>query len=912
MNCPKCGFENPPDLSYCGKCGTQIQLSKDIPITKTIETPKEELTTGSNFGDRYQIIEELGKGGMGKVYRVLDKKLNEEAALKLIKPDISSDKKIIERFKTELKLARKIGHPNVGRMYELLEHEGTHYITMEYVAGQDLKGLIRQSGQLAIGTSLSVVKQVCEGLAEAHRLGVVHRDLKPSNIMIDKEGSARIMDFGIARSLKAKGITRAGVMIGTPEYMSPEQIEAKETDQRSDIYSLGVILYEMLTGRLPFEGDTPLSIAVQHRSDTPKDPRAINAQIPEDLGLAIFKCLEKDKGDRYQTVKELQSVLDKIEQGIPTAERVAPKSTPITSKEITVKFTLKKLYIPAAVILILALIAFMVFRKPGLTIDPKRVAVAAFENQTGDENLESIGKVAAHWILQGISQFNLVEVVPFMAVTDFSHVQDKEKENLQGMDRIRELARETGAGIVVSGVFYLVDDVIRFQVSMTDARKGKLIHALDPVSGPLEEKMEVIENLRNKVMGSLAFYVDPHFGEGNVSFSKQPLYEAYCEYTMGLELFGKDYDQSIKHFERAAELDPNYMASKLYVAVAYGNQGRYEEADLILRQIKKNREQLSQIERHLLDWYAAWLEGRMDAALHSIRQAENLNPKSISINYIVVQLALGQNYPQETIKICAKIQPESYEWFFSTFWGRDWFVRLIDAHHRLGNYKQELKEINRAQKYYKNSIILLGKKARAFAAIGRTDEAKKVIESSLAITSPTSRQGEVMLAASLELRAHGNMEEAKELADQAVMWYRSLGSEEDATEDQRYNLATALYYAGDLDEALRLFNRLSTENPDNLEYIGILGAIAARRGDRKEALRISDELKNRDPLYLFGTHTYWRACIASLLGEAENAVRLLREAFSQGEWYSDDLYTNIAFEPLRNYKPFQDLIKPKG
>ena len=202
--CPKCQTKNPDTSSYCADCGTPLPQREDVVLTKTMETSTEELTTGSIFAGRYKIIEELGKGGMGKVYRVFDQKLNEEVALKLIKPDIAADKKTIERFKNELKLARKIGHKNVGRMYEFLEDKETYFITMEYISGQDLKGLIRQTGQLTVGKAISIARQICDGLEEAHKLGVVHRDLKPSNIMIDKEGDVRIMDFGIARSLKAK------------------------------------------------------------------------------------------------------------------------------------------------------------------------------------------------------------------------------------------------------------------------------------------------------------------------------------------------------------------------------------------------------------------------------------------------------------------------------------------------------------------------------------------------------------------------------------------------------------------------------------------------------------------------------------------------------------------------------------
>ncbi|MHC4681163.1 MAG: protein kinase domain-containing protein, partial [Planctomycetota bacterium] len=180
MRCPKCNSDNPDTKEFCGDCGAKLLPAKDIPAssTKSFETPRVELTTGSVFAGRYQIVEELGEGGMGKVYKVIDTQLNEEVALKLIKPEIASDKKTIKRFRNELKLSRKISHRNVGRMYELMEDKGALFITMEYVPGQDLKGLIRQSGRLAIGTTISIAKQVCEGLAEAHNLGVIHRDLK--------------------------------------------------------------------------------------------------------------------------------------------------------------------------------------------------------------------------------------------------------------------------------------------------------------------------------------------------------------------------------------------------------------------------------------------------------------------------------------------------------------------------------------------------------------------------------------------------------------------------------------------------------------------------------------------------------------------------------------------------------------
>jgi len=366
LKCPKCHSANPESATFCADCGTKLISSKGVEVTKTLETPKEELTRGTTLANRYEIIEELGKGGMGRVYRAEDTKLKQEVALKLIKPEIAKDKKTIERFRNELKIARMIAHKNVCRMFDLGEAEGAYFITMEYVRGEDLRNSIRRFDQLPIGKSISIAKQICEGLAEAHRLGVVHRDLKSSNIMIDEEGNARIMDFGIARSLETKGITGAGVMIGTPEYMSPEQVEGKEVDPRSDIYSLGVILYEMVTGQVPFEGDMPLSIAYKHKHEAPQNPRKLNAQIPEDLSQAIMRCLEKDKDNRYQRVEEVQSELVRIAKGVPTTERIVSEKKPLTSKEITVKFRLKKLFVPASVfIVILAVGGYFLFRSSG-------------------------------------------------------------------------------------------------------------------------------------------------------------------------------------------------------------------------------------------------------------------------------------------------------------------------------------------------------------------------------------------------------------------------------------------------------------------------------------------------------------------------------------------------------------------
>jgi eukaryotic-like serine/threonine-protein kinase len=415
--CPKCHYSNPDDTVYCSKCGTDLLSSEETSFsqTKTFEISGDGLKPGSTFAGRYQIIEELGKGGMGRVYKAIDKKLGEEVALKIIMPEIAAERKTLERFGNELKLARKIAHKNVGRMYELMEEKGIHFITMEYVPGQDLKGLIRQTGQLTVRKAASIARQICEGLTQAHKLGVIHRDLKPSNIMIDREGNARIMDFGIARSLHSKSITGAGLIIGTPEYMSPEQAEGKEADQRSDIYSLGIILYEMVTGKVPFEGETLLSIAMKHKLEAPRDPRELVSQLPDNLSLLILKCLEKNREKRYQDAEELCRELEKIESCTTVTEPLLPREKPpipAGPDRIEAKIKWKKVALFGGIGVFLALVAISwlsTFKRKGEVLDS--IAVIPFENVNADPDTEYLCDGITETLINKLSRLSVFKKV---------------------------------------------------------------------------------------------------------------------------------------------------------------------------------------------------------------------------------------------------------------------------------------------------------------------------------------------------------------------------------------------------------------------------------------------------------------------------------------------------------------------
>jgi beta-lactam-binding protein with PASTA domain/predicted Ser/Thr protein kinase len=284
------------------------------------------------FDGRYLIVRKLGSGGMANVYLASDQELGRRVAIKILDERHARDAQFIERFRREAQHAAGLSHPNIVSVYDRGEAEGTYYIAMEYVEGRTLKELLVARGPSPLGIAIDYTRQILSALRFAHRNGIVHRDIKPHNVIVDGEGRVKVMDFGIARAGTASQMTEAGSIIGTAQYLSPEQARGAPVDQTSDLYSTGIVLYELLTGTVPFTGETPVEIAMKHLSQVPPPPSSHRPEVPRDLDYVVLRALAKDPADRYHSAEDMDSDLERIGRGIGVSAETAEAATSVLSR----------------------------------------------------------------------------------------------------------------------------------------------------------------------------------------------------------------------------------------------------------------------------------------------------------------------------------------------------------------------------------------------------------------------------------------------------------------------------------------------------------------------------------------------------------------------------------------------------
>jgi tetratricopeptide (TPR) repeat protein/predicted Ser/Thr protein kinase len=661
----------------------------------TLEAKADSLTRGHVLSGRYEILEPLGAGGMGSVYRVYDRKLEEEVALKLIRPEIAADRKAIERFQNEIKISRKITHKSICRMHDLGEAEGTSFITMEYVRGEDLKSLLHRTKTLPSGTAVCIARQVAEGLAEAHGMGIVHRDLKPGNIMIDKDGNAKIMDFGIARSLLGKELTGEGTIIGTPEYMSPEQVEGKTADPRSDLYSLGIILFEMVTGQTPFEGDAPLSIAHKQRYEPPPDPRKLNPQIPAELNQFILRCLQKEPDRRFQSAEEFLSELGRAQKAMPTGERVMPPKRSLTSREITVKFGVRRALVWAGALVAIVVLAVILWRvlgrgkPPSIPAGPPSLAVMYFNNNTGDPDLDYLRTMLADAFTADLNQSRFIEVLSRETLVQILRDMDQLEAKSFSADVLMRVASQGRVNHLLVGDFAKAGDVIRIHVALQDAGTGKTVASelaegkgADSIFGLVDELTKKVRADLNLSAKQLSTDIDKNVGQ----ITTQNL-EAYKYYLEGIRYHDRNESrQAIALYEQALKLDPEFVMAYRAMAMSYSNLGLAETAKKYLEKALEFKDRFSDRERYQVAGDINFNSERtFPQALEMYGKLLELYPQARSANHQVGNIYLFIEDWDNAIRYyetCVNNKTTffgSYEWLSITYRAKGMFDQALEA-----------------------------------------------------------------------------------------------------------------------------------------------------------------------------------------------------------------------------------------
>ncbi|MDP3024448.1 MAG: serine/threonine-protein kinase [candidate division Zixibacteria bacterium] len=848
----------------------------------------------------YKILEKLGEGGMGVVYKAQDIKLDRLLALKFLPPHLVASEAEKARFLQEAKSASALNHPNVCVIHDIQEYEGQQFIVMEYVDGATLRKKF-ESKPLTVNEAISYAIQIGEALKEAHSQGIVHRDVKSDNIMINSKNQVKVMDFGLAKLKGSLKLTKTSSTVGTLAYMSPEQIQGGEVDVRSDIFSFGIVLYEMLAGQLPFRGEHEAAMMYSIVNEEPEPIQKYLPDAPSDLVHIFNRLLEKTPDDRYQSMADVVIELRRLKRDTSRVHRVpeATMSQPLPTEPKNSprpRFFRKNLiWLVGLAVLVIGAVVVIYLLHPFKASKSvvKRVIVVPFENKTGDPSLNSLGRMVADWTTQSLLQTGLAEVVPPEKVPE-----------LEKLKNVRSIAKATGASTIVMGSYYKLGDTIQFQAKILDANE-KLLVAIDPVSSPVAKTMDGVEAVRQRVLGALAMVLDKRL-EGWVKLgSKPPSYEAYQQYMQGFDLFLKqfDYPGAIEYFKRAYAIDTSFIQPLYFTCAAYANLGQLAQVDSLVRFLNLRRAQLTPLQQLGLDRISSWVSGDRMKSLNATREAVKIAPGFVYA-YDWGYDAFLVNRPKEAIE-AFKMADQEQQWI--PYW--NYFTA---SYHVLGEHKKELEIARQSRKRYPTSLYTLGYEIRAFAAMGKMEEIKKLLEESLTFPKlATYDPGGLMRRVAEELRAHGYRDVAMTIFDQAIQWYRSRPAEE-MDSLRRYDYGLTLYDSRRWEEAKSIFEELAKKSPDNIEYQGYLGFIAARQGDREKALKVSEWLKNLKKPYLFGEHTFYRACIAAILGEKDQAVTLLKDSFLQGFTYSLDIHRDFDFESLWDYPPFKELLKPKG
>lgn len=572
MKCPKCQAENPDTSRFCGSCATVLTSEGPAQgsLTKTLETPLYVLAKGSVIAGKYRIIEEIGRGGMGVVHKAEDIKLKRTVALKFLPHQWTSDPDARERFVQEARAASALDHPHICNIHEIEETEdGRMYIAMAYYEGESLRDKIKR-GPLKKEEALDIIVQAVQGMAKAHQKGIVHRDLKPANILVTNDGVAKVVDFGLAKLAGQVKLTREGTTVGTVAYMSPEQAKGEAVDQRTDIWSLGVVLYEMLSGCLPFKGDYEQSLIHSILNHDPEPITKVRKDIPRELDQVLAKALEKRATDRYQSMEEFLGDLEAVAEGL---QPLKAKARPLRGRI----FGIKKIYAYsgiAGLAIFIALAMIFLFPKHSQAYDS--IAVMPLENLSGDPEQDSLTESIHDELITKLAGLSSLKTV----IARSTVMTYKGKNSPP-----RKIAQELHVKALITGAVKRAGDRVHVTAQLINPTTGAQVWAHS-----YERDMRDVVSLENEIVAAITREVNLQLTpqEKLRLASARPVnpeaYEAYIKGKFYLnKMTPEGFEKGLAYLNQAVEKDPMNPQSHAALALGYSLIGHERHPDAFAR-----------------------------------------------------------------------------------------------------------------------------------------------------------------------------------------------------------------------------------------------------------------------------------------------------------------------------------------
>jgi len=829
--------------------------------------------------NQFRITEKIGQGGMGEVYLAEDTRLHRNVALKFLPPHYSKDPEFKARFEHEARAAAALNHPNIVTIYDLGEHTGRNFIVMELVEGQTLDRLIK-SGELTLTEAVDYAQQICEGLGAAHEAGIVHRDIKPANILVGKNDRAKILDFGLAKSRQATTETREGTTVGTVQYESPEQTRGDKVDQRSDLFSFGVVLYEMITAQRPFKGEFEDAIRYSIANENPEPLARYKSDVPDEMQRIVSKLLEKDPEVRYQSAAGVVSDLkllkrtsgphsSSVHSAIPSAPPASAVSTPTGPK----KKRVLPILVPTAVV-ILAVVVALVFKPWQLEIKPSQDAVAAedrlavmyFDNLPDPDDSSRLSEMVTTLLITSLSQSKSLKVLSSQRLYDILKQLGKEGTRRIDRDMASQVARKANAQWMLTGTILQTEPRLVMTAQVIDVASGQ-VEASERIVG--EEGEEIFSQvdrlaaaLRTDFVGQGAVTAVPSRTLAETMTHSEEAYRLYLE---GLELNRQLYGSEARDkWLRATQLDSTFAMAWFWLA---NRPTSGPHSSTWLRKAVKYSHRLREADRAYIIALSDYFAGDYQASLSGLRRVIELEPDNKdaygSLAYIysiqLNQLDSAIYYTEQILSIdpLAKTHLNALAYYYKDARRYDEALETIDRYIELvpeeanpydsrgeillaaGRFPEAIASFRTALQKdptFGNTLLLLGIASVRTGDFARADSCIRV---SLTHSAPSFRAGARVSIAMVHL-ARGHFTLALDAFDQGLAADRLEGYEQLQYLFKYWAKARALSHLGRHDEAIALAREAERESrriyPDAvLHYEGLAVSALVEAGRVDEA-----------------------------------------------------------------------------